>query len=150
MFWMHFFTGDHVAKTLDPPSSLRADNLPDVYLRGSSIQVGMISLKPACPKSIECQAGEILKSPKKTTTDHSRKRNIFSFRKYKLKKQNIFVFSVIFCISIKQHPIISPSFAEVISNCKYLEKCLVHLFLSLKIQCYFFLQCIFIFLCFQK
>lgn len=132
MFWMHFFTGDHVAKTLDPPSSLRADNLPDVYLRGSSIQVGMISSKPACPKSIECQAGEILKSPQKTTTNHSQKRNILSFRKYKLKKQNIFVFSVIFCISIKQHSIISPSFAEVISNFKYLEKCLVHLFFKFK------------------
>lgn len=61
VFWMHFFTGDHVAKTLDPPSSLRADNLPDVYLGGSSIQVRMISSKPACPKSIECQASEILK-----------------------------------------------------------------------------------------
>lgn len=78
MFWMHFFTGDHVAKTLDPPSSLRADNLPDVYLRGSSIQVGMISSKPACPKSIECQAGEILKSPQKKQQQIILKRETYS------------------------------------------------------------------------
>lgn len=48
-------TGDHVAKTLDPPSSLRADHLPDIHLRGSSVQVGTIS-----SKSVECQQGEIL------------------------------------------------------------------------------------------
>lgn len=123
---MHFFTGDHVAKTLDPPSSLRADNLPDVYLRGSSIQVGMISSKPACPKSIVSGRGnpEIQKIKIKI-----HKRETYYLSENTNQKTKYFcIFLYFFCISIKQHSIISPSFAEVISNFKYLVKCLVHLF----------------------
>lgn len=89
MLWMFLFpTEDHVAQTLDPPSSLRADHLPDIYLRGSSVQVGMSSLQP-----VECQQGDIL-SPKIMTHERERRflsenTNMDTFSDYSIRRRLI-------------------------------------------------------------